>query len=86
MAITYLLALCKTCADNLSIALSKSNYEIPMGTQVFTTKKRWIDNEHCMFCGTNEGDCNKIEIGSISFCACNQCKKKLSDTLKFKIE
>ncbi len=78
----FCLVLCKTCIISLDNALSHNNYESNSGTYISVKKTKWIDNEHCMFCGTNSGNANRIRIGTAVFSTCDHCKDKLKNTLK----
>jgi hypothetical protein len=79
----FCLVLCPTCATHLETALQHSNYDMftGYGTSIFVQKRRWLNGEHCVFCGTRDGDCNRVRLGSVEFNCCNDCKTKLKNVV-----
>ena len=81
--IPFNLALSTGCIPRLlSVLIDSDKRIVGYGTTLWMTKRRFLGDDHCIFCTEKEGTKYRIHIGDIEFSCCEKHRKKLISTLE----
>lgn len=73
--------ICEDCIAGIRYALKREN-NVSLGkNRIYFSKRRFLDNEHCLLCQNNKNNKYLIHIGKVEFCLCEKHFKRLKQLI-----